>query len=220
MHENPGMPSESTRSDGSCAGEAANFRLTFAGRSDLAAAELERLTIFAESMCEASVARLRFGSGDTRPRLGLIPAGETRALIHIYNEQGRLDVYVCPYRSVFERVAPSSIASVEAAAGLTIGHGNAIHDVSDRLLGALEAALREAHSAYRSSRVRRICSRSGTLRARTTVPSSSAFSSTPRAGSSTRRARSRTSSSGTRMPASCTPPIVQVFAWSLKGVVG
>lgn len=100
-------------------------------------------------MCDAGIARLRFGFGKTRPRLGLLSAGEQRALLHIYNEQERLDVYVCPYRSVFRRVAPSSIASVEAAAGLTIGHGNEIHDISDRLLGALEAALRESHSAHR-----------------------------------------------------------------------
>jgi hypothetical protein len=97
-------------------------------------------------MCEAGIARLTFGPGHRRPRLGLSPVGEKSAFIHIYNEQGRLDVYVCPYRSVFKRTAPSSISSVEAAAGLTIGHGSEIHDVSDRLLDALEAALREAHA--------------------------------------------------------------------------
>ena len=83
----------------------------------------------------------------SRPRLGLVPGDEEVALIHIYNEQGRLQVYVYPYRSVFMRTAPSSISSVEAAAGLRIGHGNEIHDVSDRLLDALEAALREPQTA-------------------------------------------------------------------------
>lgn len=142
------MPSERRRSDGSCAEEAAKFRLTFAGRSDPAASELERLTAFAERMCEAGIARLKFGPGHTRPRLGLLPAGEKSALVHIYNEQGRLDAYVCPYRSVFERAAPSSMSSVEAAAGLTIGHGNEIHDVSDRLLHVLQGSLAEAHAAH------------------------------------------------------------------------
>jgi hypothetical protein len=131
----------------SCAGEAAKFRLTFAGRSDPAATELDRLTRFAESMCNAGVARLKFGAGHTRPRLGLLPVGEKSALLHIYNEQGRLGVYVCLYRSVFQRAAPSSVSSVEAAAGRRIGHGNEIHDVSDRLLDAIEAALHEALSA-------------------------------------------------------------------------
>ena len=136
--------------DGPCVDEAAKFRLTFAGRSDPAATELARLTAFAESMCDAGVARLKFGSGQTRPRLGLLPADEKVALMHIYNEQGRLEAYVCPYRSVFKRTAPSSISSVEAAAGLRIGQGNEIHEVSDRLLDALAAALREARSARNS----------------------------------------------------------------------
>ena len=144
--ENPDMINKSAPSDRTSADEAAKFRLTFAGRSDAAATHLDRLTTFAEQMCNAGVARLKFGSGRMRPRLGLLPIDEERALIHIYNEQGRLDVYACPYRSVFERAAPSSISSVEAAAGLRIGHGNAIHDVSDRFLDALEAALREAHA--------------------------------------------------------------------------
>jgi hypothetical protein len=135
-------------SDGSCADEAARFRLTFTGRSDPAASELERLTAFAERMCDAGIARLKFGPGHTRPRLGLVPAGEKSALVHIYNEQGRLDAYVCPYRSVFKRAAPRSMSTVEAAAGLTIGHGNEIHFVSDRLLQALEASLAEAHSTH------------------------------------------------------------------------
>jgi hypothetical protein len=141
---------EGTRpGDLSCGGEADAFRLTFAGRLDPAADELERLTTFAESMCDVHLASLRFGAGHTRPRLGLLPAGERSALLHIYNEQGRLEVYLCPYRSVFERVAPSSISSIEAAAGMKIGHGNAIHAVSDRVLAALETALREASARLR-----------------------------------------------------------------------
>ncbi|MDW8339007.1 MAG: hypothetical protein RMM28_07720 [Thermoleophilia bacterium] len=127
-----------------CADEADKFRRTFAGRSDAGARELDRLTTFAEKMCANGIAQLKFGAGNTRPRLGLLPVGDTRALFHIYNEQGRLEAYLCPYRSVFERRAPRSIARVEAAAGLAIGHGNEFRDISDALLDALEAALREA----------------------------------------------------------------------------
>jgi mannose-6-phosphate isomerase-like protein (cupin superfamily) len=39
-----------------------------AGRADLAAIEFDRLTTFVELMCDASVARFKFGSRRTRPR--------------------------------------------------------------------------------------------------------------------------------------------------------
>jgi len=71
------------------------------------------------------------------PRLSVDNAG----LVSIYNNNG--SAYLQFWRSVFERRAPRSLASIEQSI-TPIKQGNTIHDVSDELLNALTSAYREA----------------------------------------------------------------------------
>ena len=63
-------------------------------------------------------------------------------LITVWNDNG---FWITPWRSVFERRAPNSIATVEAVLSpQPLANGNSLREVSDRLLTALTDAYREA----------------------------------------------------------------------------
>lgn len=66
--------------------------------------------------------------------------------VTIYNDTptgGR--VYLTPFRSVFERLAPRALERVEAL--IPVGKGNSIYQLDDQLLEALTDAYREAACA-------------------------------------------------------------------------
>ena len=61
----------------------------------------------------------------------------------IWNDKG--EPYISFWRSVFERRAPGSIASVEKVLlPIRLGQGNTTREISRELLNALECAYREA----------------------------------------------------------------------------
>ena len=64
-------------------------------------------------------------------------------LVTIWNDN--LRPYISVWRSVFERLAPGSISTVERAIAPTkIGQGNTVHSISPEVLKALKAAYEEA----------------------------------------------------------------------------
>lgn len=118
------------------------FRRTFTRANEAEREVLERLAVWAEVLERDGLAELEFRDGGIRPRLRLSPPG-SNALITIYNDdQGTTRAYIEPYRSRFERLAKSSIASVERAGGTTMN--KEFGSITDELLEALTGAFRDA----------------------------------------------------------------------------
>jgi hypothetical protein len=68
---------------------------------------------------------------------------ENVGLVTVYNENGVASLSV--FRSVFERLAPTTLPKVEKLAlPAKIGQGTSIYSVSDELLEALTEAYQEA----------------------------------------------------------------------------
>ena len=71
----------------------------------------------------------------------IIPGNVSLITIWNYKEQPSISVW----RSVFERIAPNSIESVERAIAPTkIGQGNTVYDITSKALERVKAAYREA----------------------------------------------------------------------------
>jgi hypothetical protein len=121
----------------------AQFRASIADappdRHDL----LERLADWADTLDRDGLVRLSTYRGKSG-MISLLPrlASDNAGLVTIYNDLK--SAYVQFWRGVFERRAPSSIAAVEAAAGIELKRGNWTPHISDELLDALTGAYEEA----------------------------------------------------------------------------
>jgi len=103
---------------------------------------LKKLTDWALALEREGLAHLSTTSGTTgRKMLRPLVPGEDAGLVTIWNENG---ASIGLWRSVFERRAPHSIATVEALAGIELGVGRIALHVTDELLDALTEAYREA----------------------------------------------------------------------------
>lgn len=104
----------------------------------------DRLLIWAELVGELPGVNLSTYAGVNQNRFTLLPrfVSEKAGLVTIWNDNRK--PFVQFWRSVFERLAPDSIQSVEQAAGVEIGQGNTVSGASPALLDALTAAYREA----------------------------------------------------------------------------
>ncbi len=105
---------------------------------------LRRLSDWAMALEQARLVKLGTFHGK-RGILTLLPRlpVENVGLVSIYNTNGA--AYIQFWRSVFERRAPKSLASIDPAITL-IRQGNTIREVSDELLNALTMAYKEAAS--------------------------------------------------------------------------
>lgn len=83
-------------------------------------------------------------TGVNKSRFTLLPrlATENAGLVTIWNDNKK--PYISFWRGVFERRAPNSIEAVEKAAGMKIGHGNVVNEITSALLDELESAYLEA----------------------------------------------------------------------------
>ena len=104
---------------------------------------LERLLKWALELERRDLARLVTSEGKGRRRfvLGPLLHDESVGLVSIWNDAGP---YMAFWRSVFERKAPDCIERVAELAGLSLGQGNCIREISDELLDALTHAYEQA----------------------------------------------------------------------------
>lgn len=88
--------------------------------------------------------KLNTATGVNRNRFTLLPklATDNAGLVTIWNDNKK--PYISFWRGVFERRAPNSIEAVEKAAGIKIGHGNVVNEITSALLDALKSAYLEA----------------------------------------------------------------------------
>lgn len=120
-----------------------DFVASIASAPELHRANLRRLTEWAISLEKAGLVRLKTYHGKSG-RLTLLPRllAENVGLVTIWNDNG---AYLSFWRSVFERLAPNSIAPIEALiAPAHIGQGNYSPVIPDELLQALTRAYEEA----------------------------------------------------------------------------
>ena len=110
----------------------------------LAGHRRRRLLEWALSLEQDGLVRLSTYHGKGRKTLLPRLYGDDVGLATIWNDNG---AYISVWRSVFERRAPESITTVEAALGVHIGTGNAVRLPSDEALGALTEAYRQAARA-------------------------------------------------------------------------
>ena len=119
------------------------FRASIEGTTGESHATFESLLEWVESL--DGLPNLRIGTykgAKAYTILPLINPGEA-GLVTIWNDNKK--PYISLWRSVFERLAPNSIERVEQAiAPLEIRQGNAVHDITERLLNELTAAYLEA----------------------------------------------------------------------------
>jgi len=105
---------------------------------------LRRLYAWATSLQDEGLARLLTYFGK-RGEVTLLPRlqPDNAGLVTVWNFNGA--GYLSVWRSVFERSAPESIATVEQLiAPVSLGKGNTVNQVTDQLLHALTQAYRTA----------------------------------------------------------------------------
>lgn len=104
----------------------------------------EVLIEWAEEIAALPNVRLSTFSGIEGRRFTLLPRvmPDNSGLVTIWNDQNLPSIAV--WRSVFERLAPRSIASVERAIGFKIGQGKIVKDFSPEVLEALKRAYLES----------------------------------------------------------------------------
>jgi hypothetical protein len=111
--------------------------------------QLERLVAWARGLEDEGLARVRSSLKPGWDRLLVLIPSEGVGLITIWCD--RSGGYVQFWRSVFDRLAPISLAAVEAAiAPAAVTGGGNTRIVTDELLTALTNAYREAAGAHRS----------------------------------------------------------------------
>ena len=127
------------------------FAGRFVARSKLDQKNFDKAILWARVLVAAGLGVPEYRDTPTRPHVQLSSRSGEPALVTLYDDsEGDTQVYLSPYRSMVERLAPTSIASIERAAGVPIGHGNEFRHVTDALLEALTLAFREAASADRA----------------------------------------------------------------------
>lgn len=126
----------------------AEFRAAIADAPPEQQAFLQRACDWAESLERQGLARLI----TSRAKLvNLLPqiVGDSAGLVRIYSD--KKNAYMQFTRSVYERLAPNSIAAVEGALGAELTGGNTTRDLTDQLLDALTAAYHEAAASFGSA---------------------------------------------------------------------
>jgi len=135
---------ETTQPTGYLVAGAADFQTSIATAAEKHQPELRRLLDWAISLEHEGLVRLFTYHGKGRKTLLPRLYGDDVGLATIWNDNG---AYISVWRSVFERRAPGSITTVEAALGVRIGTGNTVRLPSDEALGALTEAYRQAARA-------------------------------------------------------------------------
>ncbi len=121
------------------------FRDSFADVAGEARETFELLTSWAEEISSLPNLRLFTFTGIEGKRLTLLPKimPDNAGLITIWNEGKRPSVAV--WRSVFDRLAPRSVSSVEKAIAPTrFGQGNIVTEITPQVLDKLKEAYEEA----------------------------------------------------------------------------
>lgn len=131
-------------SRGSLTDGSGTFRASITNTAGKARQIFEAMIAWAEEIAELPNVRLSTFSGIEGRRFTLLPKvmPDNSGLITIWNDQQLPSIAV--WRSVFERLAPRSIASVEQAIGFEIGQGNIVKDITPEVLEALKKAYEEA----------------------------------------------------------------------------
>ena len=116
------------------------FRDSIAGTTGKTREVFETLIAWAEEISSLPNVRLYTFTGIEGKRSTLLPRimPDNSGLITIWNDQQQPSIAV--WRSVFERLAPGSIESVERAIKIRIGQGSSVKDVTPNVLEALKAA--------------------------------------------------------------------------------
>jgi hypothetical protein len=102
--------------------------------------ELQRLTDWALGLDTRNLATLFTSHGQGRKTLVARVKGADAGLATVWNDNG---AYLTVYRSVFERLAPTALATLEAL-GVTVGQGNSLKAPSSDVLDALTNGYFEA----------------------------------------------------------------------------
>lgn len=106
---------------------------------------LRRLSEWATTLERDGLATLFTSIGKGRWVLNLRLPGQSRGMVSIWNENGS---YISPYRTVFAKLAPKTLAALDAQFPNEIGQGNYIKTKYDEgLLELLRAAYIEARDA-------------------------------------------------------------------------
>ena len=102
--------------------------------------ELERLARWATGLERDQMATLYTSHGQGRKTLVARVRGHDAGLATVWNDNG---AYLTLYRTVFERLAPSTLLELERA-GVVIGQGNSLKAPGDEVLELLRRAYSEA----------------------------------------------------------------------------
>lgn len=103
--------------------------------------ELRRLLDWAKELEADGLTRLTTTVGANRWMMNLVLPDETVGLVNIWNLNG---ASLALWRSVFQRRAPQSIASIEVLTGAEIGSGRTLRTTDESVLSAIRAAYEEA----------------------------------------------------------------------------
>ena len=106
---------------------------------------LDMLVEWAEQLSSLPNVRLFTFTGIEGKRITLLPKimPDNAGLVTIWNDD--LRPYISVWRSVFDRLAPGSVESVEQAIAPTnFGQGNTVQNITPEVLEALKVAFEEA----------------------------------------------------------------------------
>ena len=121
------------------------FRASFADITGKSRETFEMLTAWAEEISSLRNVRLFTFTGIEGKRLTLLPRimPDNVGLVTIWNDEQRPSIVV--WRSVFDRLAPDSVDTVERGIAPTkFGQGNSIKGITPEILKALKVAYKEA----------------------------------------------------------------------------
>ena len=121
------------------------FRDSIADIAGESRVTFDTLIEWAEQLSSLSNVRLYTFTGKDGKRFTLLPRimPDNAGLVTIWNDEQRPSISV--WRSVFDRLAPGSVSSVERVIAPTkFGQGNSVQDFTSEVLEALRAAYEEA----------------------------------------------------------------------------
>lgn len=117
------------------------FKASIEGTSGETRAKFDELIAWAERLASLPSVRLYSYSGDRHTLLPYVMPDKV-GLVTIWNDNQR--PYVSVWRSVFERLAPKSVESIEQAiAPAKFGQGNYVQNITKQFLDAVETAYQE-----------------------------------------------------------------------------
>ena len=136
---------QSARSRGDLTDGADVFRDSIADTAGETRETFDRLIEWAEQISSLPNVRLFTFTGIEGKRITLLPRilPDNAGLVTIWNDN--LRPYISVWRSVFDRLAPGSVESVEQAIAPTkLGQGNTFHYITPEILKTLKVAYEEA----------------------------------------------------------------------------